>query len=229
MTKKAYDLRFPADSTHLVVGPSGAGKSYRVAEILRHKHEMIKGGRDITNVVFFYEAWQPLYQQLKDDGVVTRWIQAPPTNEAFVEAVAPYRNHGGSIVVIDDFEKSASSPELGQILRVSSRHYKTVTFVLFQTLFPKLKHAREISLNVKYIHAHKNPRENAQIQYLARQLLPQNYQWFVEAFHAITAEPYSAMLIDCTQETPNYLRYRSHYMPDQVMRLWFAKGHPPPV
>lgn len=226
----AYNLRFPRASCHLLVGPSGSGKTYRVAKILQHKSDIIEGGEDVRNVVFFYDTWQPIYQQLQDDGIVTKWIHGAPTVETFVEAVEPYKDDGGSIAVVDDFEREAASADLGQIVRVLSRHNNVSSFILFQCLFPRHKHAREISLNVKFLHIHKNPRENSQIVFLARQLNPQSYRWVVDAFHSCTRLPFSVFLVDLDQQRESFLRYRSHYLPEEApMRVWFERGTKMPV
>ena len=187
---------------------------------------MIENGDQIKNVIFCYAAWQPLYQKLKDENVVTTWVNKMPTNEEFIDMVKPYKNIGGSICVIDDF-MSELGKDLDEIVRVSSRHYMTTTFILFQSLFPIQKLSRNISLNVKFIHAHKNPRENSQIQYLARQIMPTGYKWIVNAYHKATEEPYSAFLFDLTQQREPHLRFRSHYLPYEFpMRVYFQKGDP---
>ena len=218
-----YNLRFPIGSTHLVVGPSASGKTLRTASILRVKDQIIENGEKISNVVFFYSVWQPIYDELMRDNVVTKWVNKMPTNEEFIELVQPFVNKGGSIVVIDDF-MSQINKDMDEIVRVSSRHYNTNTFILFQSLFPPHKLARQISLNVKFLHIHKNPRENAQIQYLARQLNPSSYKWIISAYHEVTKRPYSCLLIDLTQERETHLRYRSHYLPSEFpMKVWMEK------
>ena len=218
------NFRFPSGSTHLLVGPSGSGKTYRTAQILRLKNEIITNGQDIKNVVFCYASWQPLYDELQKDGVVTQWCNKMPTVADFNRLVEEHTHTGGSIMVIDDF-MSAISPDLDEIVRVTSRHCNTTTFILFQNLFPAHKLARQISLNVKFLHIHKNPRENSQIMYLARQLCPDSYKWIVDVFHEVTKEPFSCLLIDLTQERAPQLRYRSNYLPYEFpMKLWHEKG-----
>lgn len=222
--KGPYNLRFIRGSSHLVVGPSGSGKTYRTCDILRAKNDLLQDGGSIRNVVFCYAAWQPIYDRLKEEGVVTKFVKKNPTSEEFVRLVEPYSDKGGSIVVIDDF-MSQIDQNMVDIVTVQSRHYNTTTFILFQSLFPPNKLARQISLNVKYIHAHKNPRENAQIQILARQVAPKHYKWIVEAYHAVTEEPHQCLLMDLTQQREEDLRFRSHYLPRELpMRVWTAKG-----
>ena len=151
-------------------------------------------------------------------------MKKKPSSDEFVKLVEAHKDSGGSIVVIDDF-MSQIDEDLVDIVTVQSRHYNTSTFILFQSLFPPNKLARQISLNVKYIHAHKNPRENAQIQILARQLRPKDYKWIVAAYHHITSEPHQCMLFDLTQQREEKLRYRSHYLPREFpMRAWMPEG-----
>lgn len=220
--KTLLNLQFPRGATHLLVGPSASGKTFRMSQILRLKNVIIEEGASIKNVVFCYAAWQPEYQKLKEHGFVTKWVDKMPTNDEFISLTQPFMDKGGSICVIDDF-MSEINKELDEIVRVTSRHMKTSTFILFQSLFPTHKLARQISLNVKFLHIHKNPRENAQIQYLARQLLPQDPKWIVEAYHEATKQPYSCFLIDLTQERESHLRFRSHYLPSEApMRLWVS-------
>lgn len=212
-----------AGATHLLVGPSGSGKTYRAAAMLRLKNELLRGGGQIRNVVVCYSAWQDVYADLDREGLVTRWVNKKPTAEEFVAMVEPYKESGGSLVVIDDF-MSAIDKDLVEIVTVSARHNKATVFILFQSLFPSNPLARQISLNVKYIYVHKNPRENAQIQYLARQLRPRDYKWVVEAYHEATREPYSCFLIDLTQEQSEHLRFRSRFLPHEFpMKVWLPK------
>lgn len=218
-----HDLRFERGSTHLVVGPSASGKTYRTCNILRNKNQMIKDGQDIKNVIFCYSVWQPIYTALQKEGVVTNFVNKKPTCQEFTDLVKSYADKGGSIVVIDDFMGQIDQ-DLVEITTVHSRHNNAITFMLFQSLFPPNKLARQISLNVKYIHLHKNPRENAQVQTLARQLSPKNYKWIVQAYHKVTQTPHAALLFDLTQGREENLRIRSHYLPEDLpMRVYMPK------
>ena len=224
--EKPVDLRFVPGSTHLMVGPTGSGKSFRTAEILRLKNQIIRGGQHIKNVVFCYSTWQPLYTQLEREGVVTKWLKKLPSNEEFVELVGDYKDQGGSIVIVDDHMGNIG-PELVEIVTVTARHTNTSLFLLFQSLFPSNPLARQISLNVKYFHIHKNPRENAQLQYLARQLRPDDYKWIDKAYHKATEKPFSCFLIDLYQETKERLRFRSSFLPQEApMKTWVSTSRP---
>lgn len=222
----SVDLRFQKGATHMVAGSPGSGKTYSVAEILRNIPDMFVDGDKIKNVVFFYASWQDIYDQLEQSGVVTKWIQRMPTNEEFLQEVEPYKRDGGSIVVIDDY-MSEISKELVEIVSVSSRHNNVSTFLLFQSLFPTDRESRQVSLNIKYIWVFKNPRENAQFGYLVRQIAPRKSAWMVDAYQAATEEPFTYVLLDLTQSTPEYLRMRSSVLPSQSpMKVWMKKDDP---
>ena len=227
--KKAYNFRFPAGSTHLMVGPSGSGKTQRVLDILRCKGDIIEGGGKIRNVVYFYNTWQKSYSDFKSKDIVTDWDQRMPTIQLFKEKVQPFKDEGGSIVVIDD-RMLQISRELVEIVCVASRHCNTTTFILFQSLFPIEKEGRQISLNVKFVHLHSNPREGKQFDTLARQILPNSHRWLSKAYERVTSTPYSCFLIDFTQDREAGLRFRSNYLPHEFpMCVYYKEGEPPVV
>ncbi len=223
--KGCRDLRFIPGATHLVVGPSGSGKTFRMCEILRWKNQLFQGGEDIKNIVFCYAAWQPCYgdlsaAMLRDNKISMHFIKKKPSSVEFVQLVKCAASRGGSIVVIDDF-MSQIDEDLVDIVTVQSRHHNTSTFILFQSQFPANCLGRQISLNVKYIHVYKNPRENAQIQILACQLSPNNYKYIVQAYHKVTETPHQCLLFDLTQQMEDCLRIHSHYLPRELpIRVW---------
>lgn len=219
--KQTYDLRFPEGSSHLVVGASGCGKTHRVYNYLKLKNELFENGPKIEHIIFFYSMWQDEYTKMQQEGLVTEFVNAFPTNEDFRVRTGQYER---SICILDD-AMTHISRDLVEMVTVTARHSKATTFILFQSLFPAHPLARQISLNVKYFHLFKNPRENAQIQTLARQLQPQNYRYIVEAYHAATSEPYTCFMIDLMQETHQLLRYRSNVLPSEwPMIVWTQKG-----
>ncbi len=192
--------------------------------MIKWKDHLIEDGDKIKNVVWCYKAWQDTYDKISASNVVTRWVNKSPSTEDFVKLVQPHSKTGGSIVVIDDC-MSDISKDMEEIVTVLSRHNNTTTFLLFQNLFPTSKEARSISLNVKYMHVHKNPRENSQIAVLARQVRPSGARFIQDVYNEVTEQPYRSLLMDLTQNQEEKFRFRSHYLPDQFpMRVWTPKG-----
>ena len=213
-----YDMRFPIGSSHLVVGPPGSGKTYKIIELLKNKDVLIRNGEKIQNIIFCYARWQSEYNAIKS--MVRKWVKKLPSNEEYYDLVKEYRNDGGSIVVVDDF-MSDIGKDLVEIVTVTNRHTNTCLFLLFQSLFPSNPLARQISLNVRYIHIHKNPRENAQVQYLARQIQPKSYKWIIDSYHEATKKAYSSFLIDLNQDQDENLHFRSQILPSESpMIVW---------
>lgn len=213
----------------MVCGPSSSGKSKKVCEIIRWKDYMIEEGWKIQNVIFAYQVWQPEYQKLQDEGIITTFKCGFPTLEEYQELVEPHRDNG-SIFIFDDCEVDLYEPDKARVLeaivKIQSRHLNCVTFVILQNVFPGSKVARQISLNVKYIHLMKNPRDKIQFQHLARQLCgPGSYKYLVQAYLDSTAQGYSSFLIDLTQSCIPAFRYRSSYMPHELpMKIYFPKN-----
>jgi len=214
------DVRFQVGDSHLLVGPPASGKTYRIKRILELKDDIFVNGNNIKNIIFCYSRWQDAYDELK--GIVSSWIHGLPTNDEFIELTNDYKQSGGSICVMDDFMAEINK-ELVEIVCVSARHQKTSVFLLFQSLFPTHPLSRQISLNVKYLHIHKNPRENAQFQFLARQILPNDYKWLIDAYQDIVKEPHGCLLIDLTQTRADSLRFRSHIFPEQFPIRCYVK------
>jgi len=215
---RLYDDRFVHPATHYVSGPTGAGKTRRICQLIRSKHLIMKGGANISNIIFYYDSWQDEYEKMKEDFQGIKFINKKPTSNDFVEKTHHYKHKGGSIVVIDDM-MSHLNEDIDQIFRVSSRHNNVSVFLLVQSLFPPQKMARQISLNSRYFHLHKNPREKGQITYFARQINPSNIKFVAEVFDKVTSRPYGCLLIDMTQECDEKLRYRYNYLPEEGYTL----------
>ena len=72
---------------------------------------------------------------------------------------------------------------------------------------------RDISLNCHYIVCFKNPRDQAQINYLARQLYPSNTKFIQEAYQDATRNAHGYLLFDLKQNTPDEHRVRTNVFP----------------
>ena len=129
----SIDARFQLGATHLVAGSTGSGKTTSVIEILRNISDLFVDGEKIKNVVFYFASWQDAYADLEKDKIVTKWVQQMPTNDDFIADVQPFKNDGGSVVVIDDF-MSEINKDMVDIVTVSARHNKASTFFPFPEL-----------------------------------------------------------------------------------------------
>ena len=221
-----FDLRYRTPSSFLLAGPSSCGKTSYVGEMLRNIDTLFVDPRIKQNVVYFYNEWQALYDELAKENIVTHWESDTPSLERIRSLVHPFKHKGGSIIVIDDRSQSINDDVL-QLYTVFSHHWSVVVILLCQNIFNRNPRFRELSLSSTYIFLYKNPRDSSQITYFARQFAPGRNSYIVEAFRDATEEPFGYLLFDNHQQTPNILRVRSKALPhEQPMIVYVRKTSP---
>jgi hypothetical protein len=73
----------------------------------------------------------------------------------------------------------------------------------------------------------QNPRNTSTIVNLAKQFSAYDIRWVVDAYKDCTRAPYSYMLFDSTQSTPEALRVRSRILPGEFPpRVWVRRDQP---
>ena len=202
------DLRLHCNRTLCVAGPSHSGKTTFVLNLLDRKKEFF----DCIprRVIWCYGIYQhELVNQLQQRGYITK---AGLISESEIE---PY-----DIVVLDDLlnESKNSSDVTGMFTR-AAHHKPCFIIFLMQTLFPPGKESRTRSLNTHYYTIFKNPRDKSQVEFLARQILPRKSKALIEIFEEATAEPFSYLFLDFTQECPEAYRFRSDLF-RKPMTIW---------
>jgi hypothetical protein len=221
--QKSHDLRFKHPSTFLLCGSSGSGKTVWTFNLLKNIDILLTDARCKQNIIYFYCQWQPLFDEFSKLNIVTKWINKLPTEEDITELTLPYKDRGGSMIIIDDYAQ-ALTPDIARLFAVLARHCNTTTILLVQNLFTKNPIYREISLNTNFIIVFKNPRDRQQIRNFAQQFAPANSKYVVQAFNEATREPHSYLLFDLHQNTPEYMRLRTNVLPHEgIMSIFFEK------
>ena len=64
----------------------------------------------------------------------------------------------------------------------------------------------------------------SQIECLARQINPENPKTIIEAYKDATTDPYSYLVFDFNQNTPDNLRLRSRIFPDEDNFVYISKN-----
>ena len=218
-----FDLTFKNPCTFILAGPSQSGKTTFVLNLLRQVDYMFAQPACKQNIIYYFKEWQETLENFQPENVVHHWVQDMPTTEDFKGRTLLYKDTGGSIVVIDNFAQDLSK-DISTIFSVLSHHTNSTVILLTQNLFSKNPVFREISLNSTYIALFKNPRDLSQISHYARQFSPGNHKYIVDAFKECTKPPYSYMLFDHHQATPECLRVRSNVFQHQwPVRVWLPK------
>lgn len=113
------------------------------------------------------------------------------------------------LVILDDL-MDADSSKISELFTKGSHHRNISVVLITQNIFHKGVHSRDISLNTKYLIVFKNPRDQQQFKYLARQIHPENSRDLLKIYKEATTKPHNYLLIDLTQEVNEILRFRTN-------------------
>ncbi|GBO33912.1 hypothetical protein AVEN_75464-1 [Araneus ventricosus] len=103
---------------------------------------------------------------------------------------------------------------------VGSYHKNFSIILITQNLFPRIRVARDISLNAHYIILFRNNRDQSQIACFGRQVFPDRSKFFMDAYKKATAEKYQFLLVDCFPRIDEEFRLRQSLFPDQRGVNW---------
>ena len=146
--------------------------------------------------MFYYSEWQDAY---KDDFKGAEFIEGLPKAQDYSGD-----NAKNKLVIIDDLMREASNGAILDLFTKHSHHKNISIIYITQNLF--YKGQRDISLNAGYLVIFKNPRDRSQIQYLARQVYPEDPKFLQEAYMDSTARPHGYLLLDLRQSTAEEFR-----------------------
>lgn len=208
MANPSFDISLKHPATWIISGQTGSGKSSFVHQLIKNK-ERLYLTRAPRCVILFYKEWQPLYDKMKNEGIIHSFIQGIPEEEQLKEIFMKYKPFGGCFAIFDDLMSNIDET-MQNCFTVFSHHLKVSIILLVQSLFLESKIYRTCSLNAHYIVLMKNSRDGVSVSYLARQMSPYHSKYITEAYMQATKTPYSYLLFDMRQETNDILRLRSN-------------------
>ncbi len=198
------DIRLHTDRVLQVVGPSGSGKTLFVCKLLNTP--------DI-----FRNKIKTIYWLLgTEDGEhgQTRAIMKMLKNVQFIKGFPKnwesLAKAGDAIVIDDLFHEANKEKNFINLFTKIARHRHVFVVFITQNLFHQGGNHRTRNLNVHYLVIFKNPRDQTIIDYLARQVFPQNRKFLMDAFKDATSDKaHSYLFFDFTQDCPDEIRVRS--------------------
>ena len=193
------DPRFKHPFTAVLAGPTGSGKTEFIKKLLTNIKALITPVPH--TILVCYGEWQAAYNDMKQYGLNIEFTEGLPNFDTLT---------GGEpkLIIIDDLMGETNE----QITRLFTKgsHHKNISVIhIVQNLLSKNKEQRTINLNCHYMILFKNPRDSSQIIHLAKQMYPRNVQFMQEAYKLATSNPFSYLLVDLKQDTPENLRLRS--------------------
>ena len=202
------DPRWKHPFTCIVAGPTGCGKTTFVARLLRNAPSMINPAPG--HVTWYYGEWQSAYENLDIPNV--RLEQGLPST---------FDTGKRNVVVLDDLMTETNGC-VTDLFTKKSHHSNTSVIYLVQNLFQKYKESRTISLNAQYMVVFKNPRDASQVTHLAKHMYPSRVKFVQEAFKDATSVPHGYLLVDLKQDTPEDMRLRTTFLPDDTVQYVYV-------
>ena len=201
---EVMSLKFQNPCSFVFAGPSSVGKTFMIFRFVDHLHEMCP---EIEKVHYFYEMWQPKFQQYLDK---VTFHHGPPTTEVL-------KNCSNSLVILDDL-MFMDHTFLAKIYCVLSHHLNFSVITTVQNLFHK--NLREMSLNTKLVVLFKSCRDVTQIGTFLRQVFPQNFRSALEAYKDATSTARGYLLVDLRPQSDDSQRLRTNIFPSEVNYIY---------
>ena len=213
-----YDVRFKCPFNFIMSGSSGSGKTNKIIEFLQMK-DLICDER-FDKVHLFYSLWQPLYDEMKVQKLVDNFIQGIPDNDSLVQNIDSIGSRKSlkvethQLLIFDDLLSEIVSRKdnlMSQLMTVYGHHKNLSIILVSQMLFKPGDYKYSIlTENVHYLMLFKSPRNSSKIIHLAKQVSPYDIKSVVKSYKDATKNPYSYLLFDFHQSTPDKIRLRSN-------------------
>ena len=202
------DPRWKHPSTCIVAGPTGCGNTTFVARLLRNSSDLIDPPP--KRVTWYYGEWLSAYNNLD----IPNLHLEEGLSKSFEAGNATWW------CWMISWPKQMVEWPIYSLRRVIIQTHPSYTS--FRTFSQKNKESLTISLNVQYMIVFKNPRDASQITKLAKQIYPGRIKFMQEAFNDATTVPYSYLMIDLKQDTPECLRLRTTVLPDDTVQYVYV-------
>lgn len=132
-----------------------------------------------------------------------------------------------SLIICDDLILEMKDSEAASNLFMRGSHHKNMSVILIeQSLFPKGKQSVSMKINTHYLVIFKSPADALGVATIAKQMFPQNRgRFLIDAYHDCTREPFSYIIIDSKQETPDDVRIISQITGEASYPLVYVRNH----
>ena len=191
-----------------------AGKTTFTLNLLKNAESLFKPSRPGFTILI-YETWQSCYDIMLEKKLINLSIKGFENIDYLKELFEENKDKGGTLIVVDD-QMQKIDYNLVNIFTIYSHHLKVTCLLLTQSLFLSNEIYRIISLNSNYIVLMKNTRDSSSVSILAKQTHPFKTRFVTDAYINATTDPYSYLVMDLRQETPEIIRLRGDIFTDVI-------------
>ena len=171
-----------------------------------------------SRIIWLYSEWQSIYSELSSKLTID-FIK----NGIISQIYDTLKSYEPNLIVLDDQMSSCDLNQKKQTVKLFTQgsHHRNLTVIhIVQNLFDQGSWSRTVSLNSQYIVVFKNPRDSAQINYLAQQAYPRESKFLVESYLDATRLPHSYLVINLTQECEQWMRVCSNIFPGEETQIY---------
>lgn len=203
--------------TMIIAGPSGSGKTTFTLNLLNNLDRMVTA--HIKKIMWCYSEENALETQ---NSIVDHQRQKIIYHKGIPESFENDSNEP-MLLILDDLMIEANNSKICEVFTRGSHHRNQSVVLIVQNVFHKGTHCRDISLNTKYMVIFKNPRDQTQFRYLARQICPENTRELLRIYKEVTDIPHNYLLLDLTQTVHDSLRYRTNIFNENYTTVYCSE------
>ena len=201
------DLIFRHPCNIMIVGPTGSGKTVITTKLIRQAQYMFKPIPQ--RFIWCYSEYQDIYKSMPQ----VEFIEGLPSMDMLRKDT-----HIPKMVILDDLMTSMNKTNLSELFTKGSHHTNTTIVNLVQNLF--YEGIRTSRINSHYLLLLRNPNEKSQIHKLSNQLYPEKRRFLIDVYNDATRLPYTYLLIDLHQKTPDSLRLRTNIFQNNICHIY---------
>ena len=206
---ESYECRFLAPFTATIAGGTSSGKSTFIHRLIENASTMIHPPPE--KILYAYGEWSPAFELIKCDGIEFK--------KGLDESMLTPENLEGKRVflVLDDLADTIDPALISALFsRISHHRHISVCFLVQNLFFRGLRSMRDVNVNTQYLILFKQVRDKVSVSNLARQMYPTCYKYAIQSYNDATNEPFSYLLLDCKQSTPDHIRLRTSIFPGEL-------------
>ena len=209
------NAQIKTDRVLQVVGPSGSGKTMFVCQLFSNP-DIFES--KINNIYWLQGAEDGEGGHTKD---IMKRLKHVNFVNGFVDGWEELAKSGDALVIDDLFQESTKEKNFVNLFTKIARHRHVLVIFITQNLFHQGGNHRTRNLNVHYLVLFRNPRDKTVIDYLSRQIYPQNRNFLMDVFENVTKDsPHSYIFMDFTQDCPDEIRVRSDLFNPQGITVY---------
>src|SRR3569832_933994 len=199
----------------VISGATGSGKTCFLLKML--KHWPFEQQKKIGKMMYFYNIWQPLFEQFLATFPTMTFVQGL---QEMVDADWPISDDTINICICDDLADHATKSEtFARLFTVYGHHKNIVNFFITQNPFFKGPYSTTINRNTHYFVLTKTPHLNV-LDTLGSQLYGSSGPLKTAYLKCMKEKPYNYILIDVFNDSVD-IQLRFNIFPDKFpMIIW---------